>query len=261
MLRQQLMAAALLVLPTFTSDQIQAQTIQQAPTTIDSSKSAVTVKPGILLDRLAGKDLERWKAMEQMVFATDANQQPLHPTLYGLWQWIDASGHSIYIEVIPPGRTSTCTAGNFSIERYDTRGEHHVGVIRLNFSNIDQAYVGPSAARENGFIPFEGLGKIERYVEVLGHEFAHAVDILTSPERAKAVEFMIEETNELLLKSTPRKRGDAIPSELRKRLSGRDLLLEELERRAEGMEYIVWKEMIRGKALREKSSGGVAAGR
>src|SRR5262249_21679268 len=178
----------------------------------------------------------------------------------GMWEWLETSGHTIYIEIIRTSRNSTCTAGNFSIEQYDPKGEHHISVIRINLSNIDLAYVGASAARENGFIPFDGLRKEERYVEVLGHEMAHAVDILTSPESAKSVEFMIERTNEQLLSTHPRRKGDFITPELKKKLSRRDILLQELEKRAESMEHVVWKELTRSRPFREKSNT-VATGR
>jgi hypothetical protein len=255
MLRCQLMAAVLIVLPTIFLSSVVAQTAQQRQI---ARVSVVPIAParevyGIDTSRLSAKDLQRWKMIERLVFAEDGKSQPLHPTLRGMWEWIETSGHTVYVEIVRPGRGSTSTAGNFSIEKFDPRGEHHIGVIKLNLTNIDLAYVGPSAARETGFIPFEKLGKVERYAEVLGHEFAHAVDILTNHDRVKSVEFMIELTNEELLRSHPRRKGDIISPDLKKRLSRRDTILVDLEKRAEFMEQKVWKELIQSKGLREKS--------
>lgn len=211
---------------------------------------------GIVTSRLSPRELDRWKKIERLVFADNGNHQPLHPTLRGMWEWIETSGHVVYVEIIRAARTSTCTAGNFSIEYFDPKGERHIAVIKLSFANIDQAYVGESAARENGFVPFEGLIKVERYAEVLGHELAHAVDILTSPVNAKTVEIKIEKTNEMLLRTLPKRKGDILTPELKRRLTERDKLLQGLEKRAEHMEYIVWRELTESKAFREKDRGG-----
>jgi hypothetical protein len=208
---------------------------------------------GLATSRLSQKDLDRWKAIEALVFSEYTNQQPMHPTLRNLWEWIETSGHLVFVEVVRTKRTSTCTAGSFSIERIDPRGERHVAVIRLNLSNIDQAYVGPDAARVNGFIPFEGLGKVERYAEVLGHELAHAVHILTSLDRSRLVEDMVERTNEMLLSRQPKRKEIILSTELKRRLKRRDSLLLDLEKQAEAMEYIVWKEITSSKPLREKT--------
>lgn len=262
----QWMAAAILTLPMFTLFPMSGGTVEQRFAAFASTiqfqmtKQAQGPTQGIVTSRLTEKNLERWKELERIVFAETDDHQPLHPTLRGMWEWLETSGHTVFIEFIRTGRGSTTTAGNFSIERYDPRGEHHFGVIRLNLANIDLAFVGTAAAREPGFIPFVGLGKEERYAEVLGHEMAHAIDILTSPERVKSVEFTIEETNEHLLRNRPRRKGDQMAPELSRRLSIRDVLLEELEKRAESMEHIVWKELARSRALRGEKSRLMADG-
>ncbi len=213
---------------------------------------------GLITSRLPQKDLERWKEIEQIVFAEDTRKQPLHPTLRNLWEWVETSGHAVFIEMTRSTSTSTCTAGTFVIERFDPKGEKHVGVIKLNLSNIDLAYVGPESARENGFIPFDKLSKEERYVEVLGHELAHAVHILTNLERAGKVEEMVEKTNEMLLAWRPDQKNGGLSLEMKRRLSGRDELLKVLEKQAEEMEYIVWQELTAGKPIRDKIAAAVA---
>jgi hypothetical protein len=216
------------------------------------------VSSGLITTRLSAKELDRWKAIERVVFAEDLNGQPLHPTLRHLWEWVETSGHAVFVEIIRSTRTPTCTAGSFIIERFDPKGERHVAVIKLNLSNIDQAYVGPDTARDNGFIPFEGLEKDERYAEVLGHEFAHAVHILTSLERTKMVEEMVEKTNEMLLSRRPQRRNDSLSPELKRKLTQRDALLKELEKQAEEMEHVVWRELSAGKSVKDKMPSSAA---
>jgi hypothetical protein len=239
-------AAAILLL------QLSAFFIANAQTARSASPAGPGALSGLNASRLAPKDLERWRAIEELVFAEDGKHQPLHPTIRGMWEWLETSGHLVYVEIVRSTRAATCTAGNFSIEYFDPRGERHIGVIKLHLGNIDLAYVGPSAARENGFVPFEGLSKEERYVEVLGHELAHAVDILTTPEHARRVEMMVEKTNEMLLSGRPRRKGESVTPELKTRLGERDRLLLVLEKRAETMETTVWRELIESKTFREK---------
>src|SRR5262245_19616039 len=213
---------------------------------------------GLITSRLALKELERWNTIERIAFAEDARRQPLHPTLRNLWQWIETSGHAVFVEVMRSTRASTCTAGSFVIERFDTKGEKHIAVIKLYLASIDQAFVGPESARENGFIPFDGLSKEERYVEVLGHELAHAVHILTNLDRAGKVEEMIEKTNEMLLSPRPSRKDTPLSPEMKRRLSRRDALLKDLEKQAEEMEYVIWRELTASKPIREKLPSSLA---
>lgn len=216
---------------------------------------------GIRTERISARNLPRWQAIERLVFAEDASGQPLHPTLRSLYEWAEASGHSIYIELITESRVSSCTAGNFSIERFDPKGERHEAVIRLYLANIDQAYIGDTVQRPDGLIPFKGLKKEERYAEVLGHELAHAVDILSDLEKVRKVEEVVEQTNEMLLKYHSQRASDALSPELEKRLSSRDKLLHELEKRAESIEAAVWRELISSQSARGVSSEFSAAAR
>ncbi len=213
---------------------------------------------GLITSRLSPKELERWRMIEHLVFAEDPNRQPLHPSLRNLWEWVETSGHAVFIEITRSKRTSTCTAGSFVIERFDPRGERHTGMIKLNLSSIDNAYIGPEVSRENGFIPFEGLSREERYAEVLGHELAHTVHILTSLDRVKKVEDMVEKTNEILLSRRPYRKDNLISPELKRMLSRRDALLKDLEKQAEEVEYVVWRELTASKPIREKMQNSLA---
>lgn len=198
---------------------------------------------GILTDRLSKRNLQKWQAIERIVMATDAQGQPLHPTLRGLYEWAETSGHAIYVEMPSPQRAATCTAGSFMLEHFDPRGERHVGVLKLYLNNIDSAYVGTKVARENGFVPFDGLKREWRYAEVLGHELAHAAYILTNRSRAALVEELVENTNEMLLTQARSTLLRPLGQELWQRLTQRDELLKELEDQAESMEEAVWREL------------------
>lgn len=198
---------------------------------------------GFITERLSSGEFEKWKAIERVVFAENNEQQPLHPTLRNLWQWIETSGHTVYIEFVQLRGGTSCTAGLFQMERFDPLGNHHIAVIKLNLDSINMAYVGPDTAKANGFVPFMGLEKEERYAEVLGHELSHAVHILTDLERARLVEESIEETNQMLLASHQRRKFLGMAAELKHRLFKRDTLLKSLEAQAEEMERVIWQEL------------------
>jgi nucleotide-binding universal stress UspA family protein len=137
------------------------------------------------------------------------------------------------------------------IERFDPMGERHIAVIRLSLTNISQAYVGRNTKRADGLIPFLGLEREERYAEVLGHELAHAVHILTNLGRARLVEEVVQQTNEMLLSQNHPSNGKGVSLDLKRRLSKRDTFLKELEDQAEAIEKVVWTELTARKPERQ----------
>jgi hypothetical protein len=205
----------------------------------------------IITDRLTDKDLRRWEAIKRIVFAEDIEGQPLHPTLRGLWDRLERSGHVIYIEMRGMGRAISNTAGVFNIERLDPEGMKHVAVIRLYPETIDRAYVGPGPDAPEGFIPFQGLGKEERYAEVLGHEMAHAAHILSDMSRVRLVKEVVQDTNEMFLSYGRRNGYKNIGPEMLRRLSLRDAFLKELEEPANAAEKLVWREILWGRESRK----------
>jgi hypothetical protein len=242
---------------------LMAQTLPPATRPADrpEPRAGAEKTSGILLDRVPARHLSKWQAIERLVFAEAATGQPLHPTLRNLYEWVEASGHAVYLELITDSRVSSCTAGNFSIKLFDPKGERHQAVIRLYLSNIDLAFIGESVARPDGLIPFKGLKKEERYAEVLGHELAHAVDILASLNKARKVEEMVEQTNELLLRQHSLRTGEKLSPDLQQRLTIRDSLLRELENRAEAIEATVWRELTASQPLRGTASDNTTAAR
>ena len=208
---------------------------------------------GLLTDRLSFKDQQRWNNLENLVFAQTRDGQYLHPTLLNLWEWIETSGHAVYVEFAKSSAELTSTAGQFRIESLDPRGERHIGVIQLNLSNIDSAYVGQEVMRTIGFVPFEKLSRDERYAEVLGHEMAHAADILTSLDKVTKVEEFVQKTNELLLHHRSLKPTEQIARDLMLRLDRRDELLKTLEATADRAEAVVWRELVASKPVRNRA--------
>lgn len=251
MLRCRLLLAAQWVLLTCLLSLANAQELRSRPKPISPAPHPLPLT-GLLTSRLSPREVVRWRAIEQIVFAEDGNRQPRHPTLRGLWEWVETSGHAVFIEFAPANRSATCTAGSFLVEKFDPRGERHVAVIKLNLANIDLAYVGPEAMRLGSFIPFATLSREERYAEVLGHELAHAIHILTDLERARIVEEEVQQTNELLLSQHARRNGGMLTQDLKRRITRRDILLTALEKQAEAMEKVVWEELARNKTGRDK---------
>jgi hypothetical protein len=213
---------------------------------IASMRPRRALPSGIITIGILRKDIERWQAIKRIVFAEDARGQPLHPTLRDLWKKVEESGHAVYIEMLSSTSPISTTAGSFRIERFDPQGIRHVAVIMLNPASIDMAYVGTDATRPNGFTPFLGLSKEERYAEVLGHELAHAVYILGDLTRARMVEESIQQTNKLFLSQIREYGYSYIKPEMRHRIFRRDILLQELEDQAEAVEELVWRELISG---------------
>jgi hypothetical protein len=185
-----------------------------------------------------------WVRILQIVMAEDRAGHSLHPTLRALWDAVDASSHVVYIEM--RARKESFIAGRFAITRVDPSGKAHEAILILNPPLIDELSAGPGAARGDGFIPFEGLGKYERYAELLGHELAHAVWTFADPERGRLVMPLQAENEHVmrrLLDNTPRS-GD------RERVSELVRLSEMLEEPAEAAEVAVWKELRAGQRCR-----------
>jgi hypothetical protein len=194
---------------------------------------------GLRTDRLSGKDLKKWKRLVEIVMAEDLEGRPSHPTLRRLWDTVDASGHTIFIEMPD---TKSYFAGRFEVTTADPEGRAHVGVILLNLRAIDRASTGPAAVRADGFTPFKGLDKIERYAEVLGHELAHAVWHLSSPDQARLAQQLqgrMEEQVRTLQTAWSGENRGADPA----RPSSLDRLAAELEVPAEAAERTIWEEL------------------
>jgi hypothetical protein len=206
---------------------------------------------GIVTDRLSPRQRGIWRAIKQLILAVDAAGKPLHPTLYALWEQVETGPHTIYLEFDEdaPATHLTQVAGRFQIECLDPQGIRHVATIRLHLKVIDRAHTRALTGRDAGFSQLAGLNRLERYAEVLGHELAHAADVLSDPGRVQMLEELVEQTNESINQSLWRKA--AIAPELEQRIMRRDAFLKELEERARTVEEAVWRELLESQTARK----------
>ena len=174
--------------------------------------------------------------------AKDGHHRPLHPTLRGLFDAVDAGPHTVFIEMHD---AKSYVAGRFAVTRVDVEGRAHEAILILDLRAIDKASTERAAARADGFIPFRGLTKHERYAEVLGHELAHAAWHLASTERARLAYWLGREEEWARMPLKERltgNRGD--PRARNTDLAG---LRSELEPQAEAAERAIWEELQDGK--------------
>ncbi len=136
---------------------------------------------GVLTDRLQRSHLKAWESIMEIVLARDGQGRPAHPVLYGLYYQADTSGYEIQIE-LSTERSILRAVGLCRIERPADRTPKEVVLIRLNLGMIDRAMASELTRRADGFVPFSRLRKRERYAEVLGHELAHVVRLVTHPD-------------------------------------------------------------------------------
>jgi hypothetical protein len=172
------------------------------------------------------------------VRAEDRHHRPLHPTLRDLFDAVNGGPHTVFIEMLD---TKSYIAGRFEVTSVDIEGRAHQGILILNLRAIDRASTAAAAARADGFVPFRGLTRNERYAEVLGHELAHAVWHLASTQRATLahrLQGQLEERARVLLNDRLAGGADARAGE-----TDLDRLARELEQQAETAERAVWEEL------------------
>jgi hypothetical protein len=203
---------------------------------------------GILTDRLSRSQLRAWDSIRHMVFEKDKSGQLLHPTLHDLWQKVQSSGHAIYIELPGADQIQSCEAGRLRVEKFDSQGKRHVAVLRLHRSIIERANVGKQWQRADGFMPFQGLSRERRYVEVLGHELAHALLTLGQLKYAENCQVLYTETERLLSRGNAAREFSS--PETRQRLNKLQQLMDELEKPAETTEREIWRELLRSQEKR-----------
>ena len=204
------------------------------------------IAPGIHTDRLSARELRIWKKIEAIVLAQESPGRYAHPVLYGLWQWAGTSGHVIYIQLVDPKSRWDNQAGRFKIEKADPYGRKHVAVIELCLPVIDEALVRRRVGAGNGFIQYDGLGREERYAEVLAHELAHAVWTLSDQDRTRLVDDLDRE-----IESFGRRRRAlgrrAWGEEMRQHLQRVESWKETIEKPAKMAEEEVWRELRSGR--------------
>ena len=100
-----------------------------------------------------------------------------------------------------------------------------MAVIKLYLRNIEDVSPPLQSNLKDGFVPFAGLNKLDRYAEVLGHEMAHAVDILFTPDLANQVDEVLRKSDQAIQQLLNRK--GRIEPEMERILQKRDAFLTE----------------------------------
>ncbi len=210
---------------------------------------AAPASPGIRTDRLSPKQLRAWKAIEAIVLATDESGRVRHPRLHSLWQWAETSGNVIHVELPDPKARCDHQAGKFVLEKPGFDGQKPTAVIRLCLPVIDGALVRKRTRDADGFVRFEGLGKEERYAEILGHELAHAFWTLGDQSHALLTDDLKREVEEFDTWRRQALAGAAWDERARQLMRRIESLTAEIERPADSAEAEIWKELLesRGK--------------
>jgi len=204
---------------------------------------------GIRTDRLSEKALARWRSIVGIVMAEDAGGRPLHPSLRRLWDTVDAGDCAVFVELPDPKSRRPYILGRFAITKIDSDGRARECVLVMNLPAIDRAASGPGAARKDGFIPFAGLGKRERYAEVLGHELAHAAWSFAAAERTRLTMTLPGEVTRASRQVLAAQTEGASP-EIVGHARELERLSREVEDPAEAAEAVVWAEIVAGQRAR-----------
>lgn len=213
------------------------------PKTDDGAVVAERETGGLRTDRLSRKELKVWRKIEAVVMAEGPQGQPLHPTLRGLWEAVDSSGHAVYVELVRDKKSTI--AGRFEVTAVDPEGDSHEARLLLNLRALDRVSTRPAAARPNGFIPFKDLEKTQRHAELLGHELAHAAWHLKSVERARIAERIHRDKQRLARKLLAAPSAEAREALLVEARSA-DQLGRRMEQTAEAAEMEIWSELVAG---------------
>jgi len=224
---------------------------QQVPPEASTARSATTdPHGGIHLDRLTARQLQTWRSIEQIIQAVDRAGQPLHPRLLSLWRWAQRCSHTIYIELLEEKDPSIYRAGFFTIQGSNSTDSRRIAVIQLYCRVIEEASVQERVRRSDGFIPFEGLGKLERYAQVFGHELAHAALQLGDPIYDRFCRELQTEEDVFLSSRQLDRKGTRYDEATLQRLAHIQSLREQLEEPVRSTEVEIWRELLAGQRAR-----------
>ena len=118
-----------LLAATFTITMAVARAGQGEPKAGSTLDPGTQVSTGFRTDRLSPRKLQAWKTIEQIVFAEDASGRFSHPKLHSLWQWVETSGHVVYLEL--PDSKDRCDheAGGMYRIRLEAEGDIRSHVV------------------------------------------------------------------------------------------------------------------------------------
>jgi hypothetical protein len=215
-----------------------------------ATRDDASASDGIRTDRLTPRQLQTWRLIQQIVEAVDRTGRPLHPRLSSLWQWAQSSGNTIYIEILDEKNPQTYHAGLLTVQEPNGRGTGRTAVIQFWSSIIERASAQKEVRRADGFVPFEGLGRIERYAQVLGHELTHAALQLQDPVYDQMCRDLETEKAAFLASRKQNVQGVAYDQSSRERLSRILSLSEQIESPAQKAEAEIWRELRDGQHMR-----------
>ena len=199
--------------------------------------------PCIRTDRLSSKQLRVWKAIEAIVFAKDASGRLRCPGLHSLWRWVEESGHVVQVELPDRRARGDHQAGKFRLETVDPNGKKHIAAIRICLPVIDGALVRKRVRGVDRFIRFEGLGKMERYAEILGHELAHAVWALGDQSHARLIGDLDREARQFDNLRRHAAHAKAWDQQTQQHLKRIQAMTAGIEKPAEMAEEAIWREL------------------
>jgi len=214
---------------------------------VPSGEAGANRTAGIITDRLDRKQLQTWRAMEQVVLARNSAGQPLHPVLYRLFSWAKASSLPIHIEMTKAEGRYDYVGGRCVFDRQPkTLGGRLAAVtIRLCTTVIDKAS-GHRIPGEQGFVAYQGLTGEKRYCEALAHELAHVRQAVTDPEFLQLADRQKSLNDEILrllpLRLLPGRR-QSVTKEMRAIADRLNVLSERIEGPAVAVEQEVWHEL------------------
>lgn len=208
-----------------------------------------TASEGIRTDRLTPRQLQTWRSIEQIVQAVDRTGRPLHPRLFSLWKWAQTSGNRITIEILDEKNPQTYHAGLLTVQEPTGNDTLRIAVIQLWSSIIENASTQKEVRRADGFVPFEGLGRLERYAQVLGHELVHAELQLTDSSYDGLCRELDKERAAFLSSRKQNPKGKAYDQSAREHLSRILSLTEQIERPAQTTEAEIWRELRDGQSM------------
>jgi len=127
-------------------------------------------------------------------------------------------------------------------------------VIQLWSWVIENASVQKDVRRPDGFIPFEGLGKLERYAQVVGHELAQAALQFNDPAYNGLCRELEKERAEFLFSRQQSHVGSTYDESTRQPLTRLASLTEQIEKPAQSTEVEIWRELLEGQRARARAS-------
>jgi hypothetical protein len=207
-----------------------------------------TPRPGNSLrtDRLDDRQRETWASIERLADALDSSGYPLHPGFHGLWTRARACPFPIYVEFSGMRPGSTIRVGEVIVAKVqDGQGKRAI-VLRLFTRIIDAVQVVEALRRRDGLLPFEKLGRVEKYAEVTAHELAHALQIAEDPEYARMCEEWDRKAAEVLTALKERREKPVYSDAMKARMQRLETLGELLEAPANTAEAQVWRELVAG---------------